>query len=354
MEYVNQELVQQLETLCNKSGLPGNESSVRKVIRKYLEAYGDHMRVDAIGNLYVEKKAKGNAKLRVMIAAHMDEVGFMVVNSSDDEFYEFRVLGGIDPRVLPAKSVLIGKNGIRGVISPRTAHLTKAEERKQVVSVEQLRINVGKENTGKINAGDYVSFDTQFSPMGEGFVAKALDDRVGCVNLIWLLQHAPEDIDVIGVFTVQEELGLRGATIAANQVKPDIALVLDTTPSIDPPLMDSEDENTFYNTRLGHGPVVYTVDRGQIHDPRYIKYIVDIAEDMKIPYQKRQPGGGGTDGSAIHLQASGIPCQSVSVPVRYLHTPRSFMRLDDWNHTLQLLHATLTNISANIFDEERK
>ena len=354
MEFVTQELIEQLEMLCNTSGLPGNESSVRKVIRKELERHVDHMQVDAIGNLYAEKKAAGNAKLRVMIVAHMDEVGFMIVNSSDDEFYEFRVLGGIDLRVLPAKGVLIGKNGIKGVISPRTAHLTKAEERKEVVAVEQLRINVGKENAGKINVGDYVSFDTQFSSMGDGFLAKALDDRVGCVNLIWLLQHAPEDIDVIGVFTVQEELGLRGAVTAANHVKPDIALVLDTTPSIDPPLMDSEDENVVYNTRLGHGPAIYTVDRGQIHDPRYIQFIADIAEDIEIPYQKRQPGGGGTDGSAIHLQAGGIPCQSVSVPVRYLHTPRSYMRLDDWNHTLKLLHATLTNISATIFDEERK
>ena len=190
--------------------------------------------------------------------------------------------------------------------------------------------------------------------MGNGFVSKALDDRVGCVNLIWLLKNAPADIDIIGVFTVQEELGLRGATIAANQVKPDMAIVLDTTPSIDPPLLDEEEINFQYNALSGEGPVVYTVDRGQIHDKRYIEFITGLAKKLELQFQYRQPGGGGTDGSAIHLQLSGIPSQSVSVPVRYLHTPTSYMMLEDWETTLQLLNAIIKNISPAISEEERK
>lgn len=343
-----------LEKLCNAHGAPGDEGEIRKIIKAELGDSVDEIRTDAFGNLIVVKHAMSDPKLHVMVAAHMDEVAFMVVKDAEDDYCEFRVLGGVDPRALPAKKVLIGKSKVQGLISARTAHLVSASERSQMIKVDSLRFTIAKSNSGKIKAGDYAWFDTEFKKVGDTIRAKALDDRVGVANLIWLLKHAPPDIELTGVFTVQEELGLRGATVAAYGIDPDLGFAFDTTPSLDPPMYEKTLENTQYNARFGCGPVVYTVDRSQIHDPRLINFITNLADRNGIQYQKRQPGAGGTDSGAIHLARDGVLSQSISVPVRYLHSPRGMMKVEDWQQTRRLIAAIFDELSPEILKEEKR
>ncbi|RLD06002.1 MAG: M42 family peptidase, partial [Chloroflexi bacterium] len=177
--------------------------------------------------------------------------------------------------------------------------------------------------------------------------AKALDDRLGVAILIELLKNAPANIDLLAAFTVQEELGLRGAKIAAHALAPDLALAIDSTPAYDFPMHDGS-ENIRYNTKLGAGPAIYTLDGRTLSDPRIIRWLSETGDEKKIPYQYRQPGGGGTDAGSIHLSLAGIPTGSVSVPGRYAHTAMGLCRIKDWEHSLNLLHEALLNLSPKV------
>jgi len=349
--YTTPEVIGLLETLTLTNGGSGDEKAVRDLLYQEIKDHVDSIRVDQLGNMIVHKAATATPSMKVMVAAHMDEVSLMVVDKKDEGFLEVRPVGGIDANALSAKPVVIGKDSIPGVFSARTIHITSASERKSLLDYEKLRVSVGKKKIEKINPGDYVYFMTPFERLGDFFAAKAIDDRVGCANLIWLLKNAPGHIDLYGVFTVQEELGLRGAKVAAYQIMPDLGFAFDATPAIEPPLMDSNEHNYAYNTQTGRGPAIYTVDRGQVHNEKVIFLIRKVAEKHDIPYQLRQPGGGGTDSSAIHMTGSGIISQSISVPTRYLHSPISMMRQDDWEHTLHLIDTLFSELSPEIIKE---
>ncbi len=183
--------------------------------------------------------------------------------------------------------------------------------------------------------------------MGPSLRGKALDNRLGVATLIELVRHAPENVELLAAFTVQEEIGLRGARVAAYALNPDLALVIDSTPANDLPVWD-DSENTRYNTRLGGGPAIYLADSATLSDPRLIGWLAQTAESAGIPYQFRQPGGGGTDAGAIHRQRMGIPSISVSVPGRYAHTASMMARLSDWQNTLALLHQALSNFRPEV------
>jgi tetrahedral aminopeptidase len=172
--------------------------------------------------------------------------------------------------------------------------------------VDSLRIDVGPGNSSKVKVGDRATFATRFSRTGASLRAKALDDRLGVATLIELVKNAPANIDLLAAFTVQEEVGLRGAKVAAYALEPDVAIALDSTPANDLPAWDGS-ENTRYNTRLGEGPAIYVADAATLSDPRLIRLLVETAQAAGIPYQIRQPGGGGTDAGAMHKQRAGIP-----------------------------------------------
>jgi endoglucanase len=178
-------------------------------------------------------------------------------------------------------------------------------------------------------------------------MSKALDDRLGISILIELMRHAPGNIELLAAFTVQEEIGLRGAQVAAKHFRPDLAIAIDATPAHDLP-MQREGENTFYNSRLGLGPAIYVSNGSTIDDPRLVRFMMDTARQSKIPFQVRQPGGGGTDAGAIQRVLGGVPVVSVSVPHRYPHTATSVARVDDWRNTYALLHAALRRITPEI------
>jgi tetrahedral aminopeptidase len=339
-----------LERLCNAVAVSGDEGEVRQLVLEAIKGHADTIQVDALGNVLAVRQGTGRKRLRVMVSAHMDEVGFMLVAEDGDGLYRFEMVGSLDVRQLVGKPVLVGREHTPGVIGARPIHLTTVEERRRTIPLDALRIDIGP--AGKASLGERATFATRFQRSGPSLISKALDNRLGVATLIELLRNAPPNIDLLAAFTVQEENGLRGARVAAYSLDPDLAIAIDATPANDLPAWDGE-ENVSYNTRLGAGPAIYLADSSTLFDPRLIRHFSQVAEAEKIPYQLRQPGGGGTDAGAIHKERAGIPSLSVSVPHRYSHTAASIARLDDWKHYLALLHAALGRITPALLAEER-
>jgi endoglucanase len=340
-----------LEKLCNASAVSGDEGEVRMIVLEELEGHAVDARVDALGNVLATRLGSGKKRLKVMVSAHMDEVGFMLVADDGEGLFRFETVGGMDVRQLPGKAVLIGKDHLPGVIGARPIHLTTAEERKKNIPLDALRIDIGP-GTAKAKLGERATFATRFQRNGPALIAKALDDRLGVVTLLELIKNAPANLDLLAAFTVQEEIGLRGAKVAAYTFNPDLAIVVDATPANDLPGWDGE-ENTSFNTQLGFGPAIYIADGATLSDPRLVRHLRETAQAEGIPFQFRQPGGGGTDAGAIHKARSGVPSVSVSVPHRHTHTAASIARLDDWKNSLELLLAALTRLSPKILASGR-
>jgi endoglucanase len=348
-----------LKQLCNACAVSGDEGEVRTIVLDQVRDHADDVQVDALGNVLVTKLGRSSARkkrLRVMLAAHMDEVGFMLSSDEGEGIFRFEVVGGLDPRQLPGKPVWVGHDHLPGVIGAKPVHLTTADERKRSIQIDSLRIDIGLGGNAKVKIGDRATFATSFSRLGPSIRAKALDDRLGVATLIELVKYAPKNIDLLAAFTVQEEVGLRGAQVAAHAFNPDLGIAIDSTPAIDLPSWEAENsqaENTHYNTRLDNGPAIYLADRATLSDPRIVKHLVETEENAKIPYQFRQPGGGGTDAGAIHRAQAGVPSVSVSVPSRYLHTAAGIARLADWKNTLALLYTALSTLTPDVFSAER-
>ena len=336
-----------LEKLCNVIAVSGDESEVRKLVLEEVKPHADELKVDVMGNVLATKFGTGKNKqrLRVMLDAHMDEVGFMIVADDGEGLYRFETVGGIDVRHLVGKQVLVGKDYSPAVIGGKPVHLMNGDERTRKVPLDALRIDTGL--SGKAKVGDRAGFATKFRKVGPSILSKSIDDRIGVATLIELFRQAPPTIDLCAAFSVQEEIGLRGAKVAAQYFNPDIAIAVDSTPANDMPLYDGS-ENISYNTKLGLGPAIYIADGSTLHDPRLVRFLAETAEAEKIPYQFRQPGGGGTDSGAIQRALAGIPTVSVSVPHRYTHSPISISRVDDWKNTINLLYAALRSITPEL------
>ncbi len=331
-----------LEKLCNAMSVSGDEGEVRRIVLEEVKPYADEVKVDALGSVLVRKKGTGRKPLRVLLDAHMDEVGFMIVKDDSDGFYQFRTVGGIDERHLVGKQVIVGKDHTPGVIGAKPIHLTDAGERSHTVDVESMRIDLGPD--GKAKAGDRATFATKFKRVGPSIMSKSIDDRIGVAILIELLKNAPDTIELCLAFSVQEEIGLRGATVAGYYFEPDLAIAIDSTPARDLPDYEGR-ENYTYNTKLGLGPAIYPAHSPVISDPRLVSFLTEVGTKHNIQYQFRQPGGGGTDAGAIQQVRSGVPVVSVSVPHRYTHSPISVSRVDDWKNTLNLLHVALQEMT---------
>src|SRR5258706_7931280 len=343
-----------LEKLCIVIAVSGDEGEVRKIVLDEIKPYADEVKVDALGNVLATKQGRtrsGAKRTRVMLDAHMDEVGFMIVADDGEGIYRFETVGGIDPRHLLGKQVYVGRERVSGVIGGKPIHLMDSGERTRKVPVDGLRIDLGL--TGTVKVGDRAGFATKFGRVGRSIMSKSIDDRIGVATVIELLKHAPANVDICAAFTVQEEIGLRGAKVAAQYFNPDMAIAIDSTPANDLPMHDGS-ENISYNTRLGLGPAIYTFDAGTLSDPRLVRLLAESGDPENIPYPFRQPGGGGTDAGAIHKALAGIPIVSVSVPGRYAHTSTLVARLDDWKNTLALVQAALRRIGPDLLAAERR
>ncbi len=331
-----------LEKLCNVLAVSGDEGEVRKIVLEEVKPYADEVKVDALGNVLASRLGSAKNRTRVMLDAHMDEIGFIIVADDGEGIYRFERVGWIDVRHLVGKQVFVGRERTPAVIGAKPVHLMDAEEATRKVPLDALRIDVGP--AGKAKVGDRAGFATRFRSVGPSVMAKAIDDRIGVATLIELFKRAPPSIDLCAAFSVQEEIGFRGAGVAAQYFHPDLAIAIDSTPASDLPLYDGG-ENTTYNTKLGLGPAIYIADGSTLHDPRLVRFLQATAEAEGIPCQIRQPGGGGTDSGAIQRSLAGIPTVSVSVPHRYTHSPVSVARLDDWKNTINLLYAALKRIT---------
>ena len=338
-----------LKQLTEAVGVSGAEKEVRILIRDLVQDHVDSWHVDPLGNLIAFKKGTGESDLRVMVDAHMDEVGLIITDVDSNGTYKFSPVGGFDDRALLGKMVQVGEKKITGVIGARPIHLTSAAERGKVAHRSGMRIDIGatsKDNAkGQAGPGDRAAFLTTYEELGHVAIGKAFDDRAGCALVIELLKGEPYPFDLYASFTVQEEIGLRGATTAAYHIKPDVAIVIDCTPALDIPAPGDPDEST--NVALGAGPAVYVMDRGTIQDPRLVQYLLKTAADHEIPVQVRRPGGGGTNTASIQRNGGSVAAATVSLPGRYLHAPTSMIDLSDYGHTLQLVEAALRNLNAD-------
>lgn len=358
---IGDEQVALLEKLCNATAVTGDEREVRAIILEQVRPLADEVTIDPLGSVYAVRHAKTENPLRVMIDAHMDEVGFLIVSDDDNGLYRFIKVGGIDDRQLPGKTVLVGKDNLPGVIGAKAIHLTEPGETDNKIPVDSLRIDIGS-GGGNVKVGDRATFATRFQSVGPSFIAKALDNRLGCATLIEILRAAGQSdaldhIELLLAFSVQEEIGGRGARVAAYTLEPDAAIAVDSTPANDLPMYDDADgypnENMTYNTRLGRGPAVYVADNSTLGDPRLVRLLLQTGDALGIPYQIRQPGGGGTDAGTIHRTRAGIPTVAVSIPGRYAHTAASVARRADWENTLALLWHTLARMDRGLIASER-
>ncbi len=337
-----------LRELSEAVGVSGSEDAVRKLILPAIRAHVTDVRINALGGVTALKPGTGERPLRVMVAAHMDEIGFMVRGFDSDGLIRFSAIGGIDERILPALRVRIGD--ISGVIVWTPIHLNKDQN---VVKLNNLRIDIGAsskdEAAGKVKPGDRIAFDSQFMEIGAKVLrGKAFDDRVGCSLLVDLLQGDPYPVDLLAAFTVQEEIGLRGAKVAAQALNPDVAFVLEGTTANDlpNPLADADDRDDVNPTcRLGAGPALTVMDRSMIADPRLLRFLSETAEAESIPYQFKTMLGGGTDAGSIHLANAGVPSAVISMPCRYIHSPTAYLNRDDYDNALRLIKAALNHLT---------
>lgn len=337
-----------LKQLTQANGVSSDEKEIRILLRDLVEDVVDEWQVDSLGNLIVTKKGTGQSDLRVLIDAHMDEVGLMITGFDRDGTCKFMTVGGIDARALLGKVVRIGPKKLTGVIGARPVHLLKSSQRNNVVKVDAMRIDIGAKTkdgaTKKVKPGDTATFDTKYEEAGDIVMGKAFDDRAGCAVLIELLRKDPYPFDLMAAFTVQEEVGLRGAQVVSYATQPDVALVLECTPAYDLP----DDRDVSPNVSLGKGPSIYVMDARTIQDPRLVSHITRTATANDIPFQIRQPGGGGTNTAAIQRAAAGVPAATIATPARYIHSPVSMINLNDYENVISLADATLRTLNRDI------
>jgi endoglucanase len=341
-------LVDTLEKLSNTCGVAGREEEVRSLMKKFLKPYVDEVKEDKLGNVIGIKKGKKNAP-KVMLAAHMDEIGLLVKTISKEGFIQFAKIGGIDDRILLAQKVIVytEKGPLYGIIGSKPPHIQKEEERKKVLTYDELFIDIGAENQEQakkmgVKIGDPVGFDTKFAKVGKNIViGKAFDDRVGCAVMIEAMKHLEKtDCAIYAVGTVQEEVGLRGATTAAFGIYPEVGIALDVTIAGDT-LGVREFEAPI---KMRKGPSLTVADYGLITHPKVLRLLVDAAEENKIPYQLETGLPGSTDAARISLTREGVPSGVISIPTRYIHGPASLLSLEDTENTVKLTVAAISKI----------
>lgn len=344
------EVITLLGRLSNAFGPSGNEEEVCEILRKELEEYADDVRVDKLGNVFFHHHGEeGNPC--VMLAAHMDEVAFMVTFIEENGFLRFHTIGGITANIMPGQRILFrgSKGDLRGIIGTKPPHIMKEEERRKAIPIEDLFIDVGAESleeaTGKgVEIGTRGVFDVEFAELGGGYLrGKAFDDRAGCTVLSEVfkgLRDSPRNLVAVG--TVQEEVGIRGARTATWQVDPDYGLALEGTFAADVP--GSRPHTT--SAKLKGGPVVTIMDRATITHPKVLETLIGVGKEKSIPFQFKKVPRGGTDAAAIHLTKAGVPSGTVAVPCRYIHGPASIAHVDDLRNTILLVTDFVKAIST--------
>lgn len=330
-----------LEKLSNANGISGAEGAVAKIIRDEIAPYVDEIKTDRMGNLIAVKKGDD---FKIMLAAHMDEIGLMVQYIDEKGFIRFVGVGGwYNPVLVSQRVILHGEKGdIPGVLGMKPPHVMEEADRKKPIELANLFIDVGAHSAEEVEAmgitvGTTVTIDREYQPLaGTVVTGKALDNRVGCAMLIGALKEMESKHTIYAVFTVQEEVGLKGAKTAAFSLNPDVAIATDVTIPGDSPGIERRKAPVF----MGEGPVVVMVSasgRGHLADPRMVDWLKKTAKKHDIKIQLEVGDGGNTDASAINFERGGIPSVPVSVPARYIHSPVEVIDLKDLQGAIELL-----------------
>jgi tetrahedral aminopeptidase len=322
-----------IKKMVEITGPSGYEDGIRNAIIEEIKPYADDIKIDALGNLIVRKGSKQPDGMTIMLAAHMDEIGIIITHIDENGFLRFAPIGGVFLLHCIASRVEF-MDGTIGVI-----YNEDLESRDKVPPMNKMYIDIGStsKETCPIKVGDVAIFQRQFQDMGDRLVSKAMDDRIGCVIQIEALKQikkTPHEINF--VFSVQEEVGTRGATTAAYTINPELGLSLDVTGTGDTP------KDRRMDVRLGDGPAIKVKDSGMISDPRVVRSLVKTAEAATIPYQLEVLERGSTDARAMQIVRSGVPVSCISIPARYIHSPSEMVDYNDVQNAIKLLVAYLS------------
>lgn len=322
-----------VKRLCETFGPTGSEEEVRELVRDQIKSYVDEIRVDALGNLIAHRRGNGSARKKIMLAAHLDEIGIIVTFKDALGFYRFGALGGVKPLTLLGQRCQFA-NGRVGVFGREERDASREE-----IVMEKMFIDVGGDSngTGPVEVGDSAAFYREFVDAGEYLIAKALDDRIGCAILIQLarqLKKSPHDLYF--VFTAQEEVGVRGAVTAAFAVQPEFAVAVDVTHTGDTPGALAS------ALALGKGPAIKVKDASLVASPQVRNALVAAARESHVPYQMEVMPRLSTDGTAIQASRAGVPTGVLSIPMRYMHTPSEMVHYGDVQDSIQLLLTLLS------------
>ncbi len=341
-----------LEELSQLEGVPGFEGSVHSYIRDRLEGSAE-FETDNLGSIICKKEGQGE-RPRIMLPAHMDEIGFMVKDVTEEGYIRFAPLGGwLDQTLLGhVVTVKTRKGDLEGVIGCTPPHMMPRDQRNKVIKRKKMFIDLGADDKEQateelgVRIGDPIVPRQPFSRLGKGdyLMSKAWDDRVGCalmIELLMKLQKEPHPNTVFGVGTTQEEVGTRGAKTAADVVNPDFCVVLDVGPTTDVPGVEGE-----VKTELGKGPIVYVLDAGTIAHHRLNNFVLELAEQEDIPHQMSLIEGGATDARVIHVHARGVPSVLLGIPARYIHSHAGLIHTADYDATLKLVLALVKTLSS--------
>lgn len=339
------ETVLMLKELTDANGVPGNERQSREVMKKYIEPYADSIETDGLGSLIAKKEGLADGP-KIMVAGHLDEVGFMISQIDDKGFLKFQPLGGWWSQVMLAQRVTIttrsGKE-VTGVIGSKPPHILSPEARKKPVEIKDMFIDIGASSSGEVKEwgvapGDMVTPYFEFTVMNNEkmLLAKAWDNRIGCAIAIDVLKglKGQEHPNIVyGVGTVQEEVGLRGAKTATAKIQPDIGFAVDVGIAGDTPGITAQESTS----KMGAGPQILLFDASMVSHRGLRELVVDTAEEAGIPYQFETISGGGTDAGSIHLTANGVPALSIGVATRYIHSHAGILHRDDYENAVKLI-----------------
>ncbi len=356
------ETLTMLKDLTDAKGIPGNEREPREVMKKYIEPYADEVTTDGLGSLIAKKTGKENGP-KIMVAGHLDEVGFMITQIDDKGFLRFQTVGGWWSQVMLAQRVTIvtKKGDVTGVIGSKPPHILSPEARKKPVEIKDMFIDIGASSKEEamewgVRPGDQVVPYFEFTVLNNEkmLLAKAWDNRIGCaiaIDVLKQLKGSDHPNVVYGVGTVQEEVGLRGAKTSANFIQPDIAFGVDVGIAGDTPGVSEKEAMG----KMGKGPQIILYDASMVSHKGLRDFVTDTADELDIPYQFDSMAGGGTDSGAIHVSANGVPALSITIATRYIHSHAAMLHRDDYENAVKLIaevikrldEETVKNITFN-------
>jgi|SRR5690625_3174712 len=354
------ETVTMLKDLTDANGIPGNEKEPRDVMERYIKPYADEVYTDNLGSLIAKKTGDENGP-KIMVAGHLDEVGFMVTRIDDNGFIYFQTVGGWWSQVMLAQRVTImsSQGNITGVIGSKPPHILTAEARKKPVEIKDMFIDIGASSKEEahgfgVKPGDSVVPYFEFTPLKNEkmLLAKAWDNRIGCaiaIDVLKQLKGVEHPNIVYGVGTIQEEVGLRGASTSAHLIEPDIGFGVDVGIAGDTPGISDQEADS----KLGEGPQIILYDASMVSHKGVRELVIQTADEHQIPYQYATMAGGGTDSGAIHVTANGVPSLSITVATRYIHSHAAILHRDDFENAVKLIVETIKQLDQDKVKEIR-